>query len=200
MRDIIRKFSLLPKKSVGIGGVGILIIVIVLAIALIPKNNKENLKLKKSIFEFEYGEEIELLTSDILKTTDKEILENAKISMLFPTEKVENGKDIIKVGTYTQRVTYKDEEKEFKVKVKDTVAPEFVDFKERIEVKQGTESVEYIKYFAAEDLAGVSIDIDYSKVDLTKVGEYIITVTAVDNHKNETKKEAIVVVKDNVED
>ncbi|MEG0410289.1 MAG: hypothetical protein RR538_04945, partial [Erysipelotrichaceae bacterium] len=68
--------------------------------------------------------------------------------------------------------------------VKDTKAPVFKDIMKEIVIEKNAENVDYTKYFQAEDLSTATITVDSEKVDLGKVGDYEINVTATDKYKN----------------
>lgn len=152
------------------------------------------LELKKETFVVEYGEAISTDAKDYLvKDTDKEILKEAKVIIKL------NKKTPTDVGTYDASIKYDDETVKFKVKVKDTVKPEFVDFKEEIKIEQNAENVDYTKYFTAIDIIAdleepAEIKVDSSKVDLATIGSYEVKVTATDANKNKTTKKATVTV------
>lgn len=106
---------------------------------------------------------------------------------------VSKGKEYLEAGTYTITIQYKkngtSKEKDITLKVKDTKAPDFVDFNSSIYVIQNAQSVNFSNYFEAEDLsqtARITTD-SASSVNLTKTGIYDMKVTAVDasDNKNE---------------
>lgn len=161
-------------------------------------SDKTSIELKKKEFVIEYGNIASEDAKDYVKA-DKDVLKETGISFkdVKYEEREEDGKEIkyLEVGTYKANAVYKDETLDFKIVVKDTTAPEFVDFKDKIEIEQ--ESTEDLSTkFTATDLSDVTITVDTEKVDLTKVGEYKTTVTAKDKYDNETTKDLTIVVKE----
>lgn len=201
MRDIVNKFKTLPKKSIGVAGVGIVGIVIMLAIFVFMNGNKTSMELKKENFIVEYGEQYSTKASDYIKA-DNDVLEDVVI-------KVENKHakecpagsqcaeflitDVYRVGTYKATATYKKEKLEFTIEIKDTTKPVFKDFKEKVEVPREYTG-DLSKEYTAEDLSEVTITVDTKEVDFNKAGEYKAKVTATDKNKNKTTKEFTVVV------
>ena len=183
----------------------LLLLAVLLATTLVACGSKEKeVSLKKDTFTFELGEKIALSKSDVVDTEDKEILKDVKLTLdtdtaTASTDGIAINKDI-KVGKYKGTIEYKKQRLDFKVIVKDTVAPKFIDFKEKIEIQQNSKDVDYASFFPADDLSSVKITVDSSGVDLSKSGEYAITVTATDEYKNKTEKKSIVVVKEKAEE
>lgn len=135
----------------------------------------------------EYGEEL-----------DNNILFDAKKSDAGVSVKEVKDFDANKVGDQEVTVTFankdgKTKSMEIKLTVKDTVKPEFVDFKKEITIERNAENVKLEDYFIAKDKAPVTISVD-GKVDLSKNGKYEIKVTATDSNGNKTDAQSCVVV------
>lgn len=161
-----------------------------LGLSLVGCGSSNKLELKKETFVVEYGETISMDAKTYLaKDTDKDVLKDAqvliKLNKMTPTP----------IGTYDATIKYKDESIKFKVKVKDTKKPEFIDFKDKIEVEQGFNG-DITTMFKSHDLSEVKITVDTKNVDFNKLGEYKVKVTAIDHYKNKTTKETIIVVKE----
>lgn len=155
MREIVKKYNGLPKKSVGIAGIGIVVIIILIAAYLSLQTPQPQLTILKETFVVELGDTISTDPKTYV-TADSEILKETEIGIKLP--KV----DSIPVGTYTGIATYKDEQLKFTVEVKDTTAPEFVDFKNKIEVEQDS-TEDLSTKFTATDLSDVTITVDVKK-------------------------------------
>ncbi|MEG1301646.1 MAG: CAP domain-containing protein, partial [Erysipelotrichaceae bacterium] len=136
---------------------------------------------------------------DYIDTKDKDILKESKIS--FKDAKNEKDKTYPKVGTYHGEFAYKKDKLAFKVVVKDTTKPKFIDFKDTIKVQIDAKDVDLSKYFKAEDLSEYKISVkDGNKKNpfiISKEGSYEVEVIAKDIYKNQTTKKAkIEVVKE----
>ncbi len=145
--------------------------------------------LAQEYFIVEYGDAISMNPKDYLVSeTPEEVLNEAQVHMMlnkkFPTD----------IGVYEGSIVYKKESVKFKVEVKDTTAPEFVDFQYRLEVEQGY-SGDITSYFTATDYSPVFITSDTSNVDFNTLGEYEMNVTASDTSRNHTTQKCIIVVK-----
>ncbi|MDQ0363239.1 hypothetical protein [Breznakia pachnodae] len=161
-------------------------------------SDKTSIELKKKEFVIEYGDAASEDAKDYIKA-DKDVLKETGIS--FKDVKYEkreaDGKEIkyLEVGSYKATAVYKDETLDFKIVVKDTTAPEFVDFKEKIEIEQDS-AEDLSTKFTATDLSDVTITVDVEKIDSSKAGEYKTTVTAKDKYDNEATKDVTIVVKE----
>jgi len=157
----------------------------------------EEIKLKKEEFTIEYGDKISMKPSTYLDTNISSILDSAKVS--FNDYKSDEEKNYPAVGAYMGEITYTEDKKEktkkLVVRVKDTVAPKFEDFKDTIHLVKGTIDSDLRRFFFARDLSAVTIHVDASKVNFANEGEYEIVVTATDEHGNKTKKDAKVIIK-----
>lgn len=161
-------------------------------------SDKTSIELKKKEFVIEYGNPASEDAKDYVKA-DKDVLKETGISFkdVKYEKREEDGKDIkfLEVGTYKATAVYKDETLDFKIVVKDTTAPEFVDFKDKIEIEQDS-TEDLSTKFTATDLSDVTITVDVEKIDSSKAGEYKTTVTAKDKYDNETTKDVTIVVKE----
>ena len=103
---------------------------------------------------------------------------------------------LLQVGEYTLKINYAEDTEplQLSVTIKDTVAPEFKDFKEKVSVDYGYDK-DLTKLFSAEDMADVTIRID-GEVDTKKAGDYKVTVIAEDASGNQTEKECTITVKE----
>ena len=171
-----------------------LIFIGILIIPILSGCTKEKMELKNNSFTVEYGNVISDKAEDYLKN-DADFLKNIKVENLPKNEK---DKEYPSVGEY-EIILKNDNQKEVvKVSVKDTIAPEFKDLKEKYEIEYGSKM--NIKQFSVTDLSKTEISLDDSKVNYKKSGTYKAVVTAKDKNGNETKKEISVVVKERKSD
>ncbi|MDQ0361571.1 hypothetical protein [Breznakia pachnodae] len=198
----------LGKKKVFAIGAAIIAVGVIVVVAIFMQNDSKevDLTLKKDKFVLEYGEAgVSSNPSTYLKTTDKDILEKSKVNItpaeyMCSSEKCENEvlKEFTGVGVYSVSIIYndgKDHEQTVDVEIKDTKSPEFVDFKDKIEVDQDS-TEDLTTKFTAKDLSAVKITVNMEGVDISKVGEYKTKVIAEDWYKNKTEKEVTIVVKE----
>ena len=153
----------------------------------------ENQQPTKGIL-IEYGEVPSLVLDEYL-STKKELLEGTRITVhnMKNEELVEEPievKDILDIGDYYLLISDGNEKIQLLISVRDTVMPEFVDFKNNLKFEEGKE-VELVELFKAKDLTNTEIKIE-GKVDFDKPGEYTIKVIAIDEGENFIEKECIV--------
>lgn len=151
----------------------------------------DTLILKKSDFIVEYGEEIDKDPAVYLNTDDTDIIKNANIDMTAENEK---DKSYPAVGEYTVTISYKRKKKDFKVIVKDTKKPEFINFVEEIVIEEQTEDVNWEQYFNVTDLSEFKINFNKDNVNLSKAGSYILKISAIDKYNNKAEKTTKVIV------
>ena len=160
-------------------------------------------ELKEESLTLEYGQDpYDLQLVDLLENYD-EIKDEYPFSIaLFDAKDQEIKEDLItedvllQVGEYTLKINYAEDTEplQLSVTIKDTVAPEFKDFKEKVSVDYGYDK-DLTKLFSAEDLADVAIRID-GAVDTKKAGDYKVTVIAEDTSGNQTESECTITVKE----
>ena len=160
-------------------------------------------ELKEESLTLEYGQDpYDLQLVDLLENYD-EIKDEYPFSIaLFDAKDQEIKEDLItedvllQVGEYTLKINYAEDTEplQLSVTIKDTVAPEFKDFKEKVSVDYGYDK-DLTKLFSAEDMADVTIRID-GEVDTKKAGDYKVTVIAEDASGNQTEKECTITVKE----
>ncbi len=160
-------------------------------------------ELKEESLTLEYGQDpYDLSMKDLLENYD-DVKEQYQFSLsLFNADEEEIKEDsitddaLLQVGEYTLSIDYADEEAplQLSVAIKDTVAPEFKNFKEKVSVDYGYDK-DLTKLFSAEDLADVAIRID-GEVDTKKAGNYKVTVIAEDASGNQTEKDCTITVKE----
>lgn len=160
-------------------------------------------ELKEESLTLEYGQDpYDLSMKDLLENYDG-IKEEYQFSLsLFNDEDEEIKEDsitddaLLQVGEYTLNINYAEDTEplQLPVTIKDTVAPEFKDFKEKVSVDYGYDK-DLTKLFSAEDLADVAIRID-GEVDTKKAGDYKVTVIAEDASGNQTESECTITVKE----
>ena len=160
--------------------------------------------LKEKSVTLEYGQNpyIDIQLESLLENYD-DVKEQYQFSLsLFNDEDEEIKEDsitddaLLQVGEYTLTIDYADDEAplQLSVAIKDTVAPEFKDFKEKVSVDYGYDK-DLTKLFSAEDLADVVIRID-GEVDTKKAGDYKVTVIAEDASGNQTEKDCTITIKE----
>ncbi|MDF9825191.1 putative membrane protein YgcG [Breznakia sp. PF5-3] len=214
MKHIMEKIRNLNTKQKIITGVSTVIVIalIVVGVVMTTQSNEPSIEMKKNEFTVEYGETLELPAKNYVKA-DKEVLDKTEITVDTKNVKLEDHEVTTKisdkddkslyliglpVGKYAAKAKYEDETLDFKIIVKDTKRPEFIDFKDKIEVDRAY-SGDLSKQFQAKDLSEVAITVDVKNVDFSKAGEYKAKVTATDVHKNKTTKEFTVLVKSKTE-
>ena len=156
-------------------------------------HKEEKIELKQESFIFEYGDDIINDVSYYLKDADS--TKNIKDYKLTNNIKKNSETGLIEPDEYTLTIKYKKQEEIFKVIIKDTKAPIFTKYEDKISLIQDSEDVDLTKYFIAEDLSDVILSVEGS-FDISKVGEYNLKMIATDKSGNKTKKDFIVEVKD----
>lgn len=184
------------RKKVIIIGILIISVFLIGLICIIHKDTNKII-LKNDVFIYELGEEISADVSDYLKDADS--IKNINDYKIVTTdfEIVDNmlvfNNDEAKTGDYNINIVYKKMIKKVIIRVVDTISPEFTNFTDNIKVEQNTEKIDFLKYFEAKDLTDVEITIE-GEYNLTKEGEYEITVIAKDSNENQTKKKSTITV------
>ena len=164
-------------------------ILFILTMMVLMGCSKEKMELKSKSLIVEYGNTISNKAEDYLKN-DADFLKNIKVENLPKNEK---DKEYPSIGEYEIVLKTDSQEEVVKVSVKDTVAPEFKDLKEKYEIEYGSKID--LKQFSATDLSKTEISLDDSKVNYKKSGTYKVTVIAKDSSNNETKKDINIIVK-----
>ncbi len=163
---------------------------------------------------FELGDKVVLSAStftDSKKMTSQQISKTTVDSDLMntPTKYTYNSatktvtdKDsqYLGVGEYDVKLTLDNETKSVSFQVVDTTAPEFVNWSDKIYIKQVEKEsdIDFSKYFTVSDYAKTSISISPNrnegtkKFDVTTAGEYYVIVSAVDASGNKTEKECVI--------
>lgn len=176
----------------------IIILIIFLVGLFVTVRDISKIELKKEKFVYELGNEI---TSDIsyyLKDADstKNI---KKYELNSKSLKNKNGKfvmednEFVPVGKYEFNIKYKTKEQKFIVEVVDTIAPEFISSKDKIELEETDKDVDLLTNFEAKDFSQVTMSID-GEYDLSKAGEYQLKVIVKDESDNVSTKEFILKV------
>lgn len=181
------------KKLIIISIISILIVIFL--IGLLFLSNKDRIVLKQDTFIFELGEEVPFgaayyLNDDSIKDINKINLEleNRESIIIQENKLLSDTKDYLNVGKYPAIVSYKKETKKFMIEVKDTTKPEFKEFNDKIVIEQNAKDVDLTKFFKAEDLTHVELSIE-GEYDLSKIGDFEITIVATDESKNQSKKQ-----------
>ncbi len=171
------------------------ILIVIFLIGLLFLSNKDRIVLKQDTFIFELGEEVPFdaayyLNDDSIKDINKINLEleNRDSITIQENKLLSYKKDYLNVGKYPAILSYKKEIKKIMIEVKDTTKPEFKEFNDKIVIEQNAKDVDLTKFFKAEDLTHVELIVE-GEYDLSKIGNYIISVLATDESKNQTKKE-----------
>ena len=175
----------------------------VLCTCVVSCRRSDEWKLKVASLTLEYGEDpyANVKLQDVLEYPSGSDEREVGIVLLSAQgEKIDkeqaSAMTPLAVGGYTLEL-YCGEEAEplsLPVTIKDTVAPEFKDFKEKVSVDYGYDK-DLTKLFSAEDLADVAIRID-GAVDTKKAGDYKVTVIAEDTSGNQTEKDCTITVKE----
>lgn len=170
-----------------------LITIIFLVGLILIFHKEEKIKLKQESFIFEYGDDIINYVSYYLK--DANSTKNIKDYKLINNLKKNSETGLIEPDEYTITIKYKKQEETFKVIIKDTKAPIFTKYEDKISLIQDSEDVDLTKYFIADDLSDMILSVEGS-FDISKVGEYNLKMIATDKSGNKTKKDFIVEVKE----
>lgn len=170
-----------------------LITIIFLVGLILIFHKEEKIELKQESFIFEYGDDIINDVSYYLK--DANSTKNIKDYKLINNLKKNSETGLIEPDEYTITIKYKKQEETFKVIIKDTKAPIFTKYEDKISFIQDSEDVDLTKYFIADDLSDMILSVEGS-FDISKVGEYNLKMIATDKSGNKTKKDFIVEVKE----
>lgn len=170
-----------------------LITIIFLVGLILIFHKEEKIELKQESFVFEYGDDIINDVSYYLKDADS--TKNIRDYKLINNLKKNNETGLIEPDEYKLTIKHKKQEETFKVIIKDTKAPIFTKYEDKISLIQDSEDVDLTKYFIAEDLSDVILSVEGS-FDISKVGEYNLKMIATDKSGNKTKKDFIVEVKE----
>lgn len=170
-----------------------LITIIFLVGLILIFHKEEKIELKQESFIFEYGDDIINDVSYYLKDADS--TKNIKDYKLINNLKKNSETGLIEPDEYTLTIKYKKQEETFKVIIKDTKAPIFTKYEDKISLIQDSEDVDLTKYFIVEDLSDVILSVEGS-FDISKEGEYNLKMIATDKSGNKTKKDFILEVKE----
>ena len=178
--------------------------IFVLLLLLTGCFHSEKLLLKNEQVIYEYGEDIFIDPNDLLEELNEEIVDEIEViseqenltiedQRLVLADEEGNEKEYVDVGEYDLKFVYENEEKEVKVVVEDTTAPDFIDFLSEIKIEQNALNVDFNKFFKCEDLSGCTFTLQ-NEVDLSTIGEYELEVLAKDEYGNENKAISKVIV------
>lgn len=174
----------------------------VVCLGIMGCSNATTVELKEESLTLEYGQDpykdIEL--KNVIKDYDNIKKDHTFTLSLTKDDKEMKEEDItedhlLEVGEYVLYISYEKNVTplELPVTIKDTKAPEFKDFKEKVSIDYGYEK-DLSSLFDATDLAEVKISID-GDVNVKKAGDYKIKVIAEDASGNKTEKECTISVK-----
>lgn len=192
--DIIKKEKLKNKKVIIVIITSVITVVSMIIIMTIL--NQSKLKLKAPEFFTEYGQAVSknlenyLDLNDLNESQKQEVLKSAKLELPITNEV---GKAYPDIGTYKGSIVLDKERLTFKIIVKDTVSPQFLNFVEKIEVGKN-EKFDYEKFFTVKDMSHVRLIWNDQNVNYEKTGEYKATIKAIDDSQNETTKEITIKV------
>lgn len=182
-----RRKSNKKKKIISI--ITILIIIILIIAIYILVFNKDILEYRNKIT-IEVGENIPTL-KDFLYD-NKEIEEEIVWENLETIE----GK-ACKIGTYTGKFIYKDEEKKVTLVVEDTTPPTIEGIK-NVEMKAYEDEPDLLEGITASDNSGEEIEVTIDgEYNTEKEGEYTLSYKAVDSSGNEKVETSLLIVKEN---
>lgn len=148
------------------------------------------MELKKHTFTYELGSDVYANPNLYVKDADQYDLSEVKI---IPTSKglskvdnhfVNEKKDYLVCGVYSFQLVDGNNKIDFKVKIKDTKAPNVAQSPSEIKVNQG-EIPDFQSAFQASDLSGVNYDATW---DTTVTGSKDITVRIYDRFGNSVEK------------
>ena len=156
-------------------------------------------KIGKDYYQIEYGQDIP--DSIYFYVNPDKIHSKINENDFHITVKGKNlDEDRLLNGVYQVQLFYKEETKNVKVEVKDTQKPQFTSFKDKVTLIKDTED-KLLKsnYWKAEDnLYGDSVEQATIKIegqyDLSKAGDYKVTIIATDRNGLKTKKQTVIEV------
>ena len=174
------------KKQYIIASVVILVCAIIYGVYSMSSQNKIHIKNKEMVIE--YGEQVPNELQDYVdfEKTDSTLTNEINLD-LSSIELVEE-KEYAKLGEYPVVISYGKETHTITLKVKDTVAPKFIELQESVEVVKECKPDDYSTMFNVEDIDNTEINVDDSQVDYLTVGEYDAKVTAKDTSGNVTEE------------
>lgn len=171
----------------------ILILIIFLVVLFGVTKDKYKIELKQNEFIYELGEEVSSDVSTYLKdaNTTKNIKQYSLSSDSLDIKDnkfIKGNMDFIPVGEYKVKVSNNKEDKDFIIKVSDSIAPEFTSSKDVIEIEETNEDIDLKSYFETKDYSVVELSIE-GEYDLNKIGEYSLKIVAKDESNNTSEKE-----------
>lgn len=178
------------KKVIVITLISILAIsfVIVAILIIISLSSKEKLTYLKSIT-IEVGDSLPTIE-------DLKINKDGVTEITWQDLEEKDGK-VYKLGTYTGTFTYKEEEKEVTLIVKDTKSPVIEGVKD-IEMLAYENRPDLLKDITASDNSGEKIEVTIEgECDTTKVGQCEMTYVATDSSGNKETSKFKLIVKEN---
>lgn len=183
-----KEFLFKNKKLVIIvSGVIIVALIIVGSVYAINFNNNP-LKINKKKITIEYGDKISTDPKEYLAADVKtDIISQTKVNI---EGVVEDGKEYYSVGDYKLTLKYENYDAIIDVKVQDTTIPELT-VPLQVEIQKSTDISQYDfkSLLEAKDLSPLGeYNIDTTKIDTTKIGEYEATVSIEDQWKNKNEK------------
>lgn len=159
------------------------------------------LSLKEDEFVVEYGTAVSTSAFDYVNVNQEKAklqgnpLKDAKLEL---DVNMENHEAYPAVGTYQGKITYEDDNEErileFIVKVEDTTKPEIKQYVD-LECYVG-DKINLKEAFGARDLSDIALEIDDSKVNYNKAGEYDVIVKATDENQNVNKLDTKINIKE----
>ncbi len=161
------------------------IMIVVCCLFITGCQSKATLKLKQDVFTYELGTKVSDEVRDYVNLQDEKELDKMTLTLDLPND--------IKTGEYDAKVTYKNTEYPFKIKIEDTTAPELIG-PEKIEIMQD-EEFDLKTYFEVKDLNDVEdIQYDLSKFNFKEPGVYSVNVTVKDRAGNIAEKSVEITV------
>lgn len=155
------------------------------------------IELKKQTFTIELGQDVYGNPSLYIKNPENYAIEsmsvNAKDSGVVKKDNrfVTVNQDYLLSGIYDFEIINRDQHVPFKVKIKDTKAPDVVSSPESITVKQGSD-IDWDSVFHATDLSGVTYE---TQTDITQTrGTKQVVVKIMDKYGNAVEKTLAVTV------
>lgn len=166
------------------------VFIILLGVFIYFVTVKSDIFTYKDKITIEVGEDIPTIKDYLYKNNDK-------IKDITWKDIDNSDSKIYKVGTYIGTFTYKGEEKEVKLIVKDTKSPEINGVKD-IEVLAFTTKPDLLSEITADDNSKEEIKVEVKgEYNIEIPGEYNLSYVAKDSSGNESIKEFKVIVKEN---
>lgn len=159
------------------------------------RERNKKISLKEEYIQIEYGENYSPKIEDLIDLSKFYFVDASQIKIESDMKKEENN-NYFPIGKYKIILYYKNVKLIQIVEVKDTIAP-ILNIQEKVEVEKNTDltKFDFNKVTEVSDLSIIKeFKVDYSKVDVSKAGEYLAKIYVEDISNNKTEKEFKIIV------